>query len=177
MANLGITEAQKGRASFLAMGILTSQWLPDGWTLKQRLKRCRSQSFRWDWGWIMGDKFAYWVRFYMQITILTSYSYHVFSQIIIIFTFSRLSNWVFTISPGVPNHEITPFFHPIHEFTRWIMSDHAITLSPWGAPDMVMYSIWNKTILQGKLYLIETIATFDDISSKLLLLNESNPLL
>ena len=34
-----------------------------------------------------------------------------------------------------------------------------------------MYSIWNKTILQGKLYLIETIATFDDISSKLLIID------
>ena len=43
------------------------------------------------------------------------------------FTQSRwMPDWFFTQSRN--------YFHPIHAFTLWNMSNHAITLSPWGAP-------------------------------------------
>ena len=46
------------------------------------------------------------------------------------FTQSRwMPDWFFTQSRN--------YFHPIHVFTLWNMSNHAITLSPWGPPSML----------------------------------------
>ena len=44
------------------------------------------------------------------------------------FTQSRwMSDWFFTQSRN--------YFHPIHVFTLWNMSNNAITLLPWGPPE------------------------------------------